>query len=228
MSCIFESISRILLPSGNKVRSPTTKLDIIRKALNVVNIALQRRADLVVANLPALVGVMTAAIPLLQRSRAIDGPKKASTARVLDRFPPWIGEAEEGLGEEEARLIARLLISLSNARISTVVNADTYDKQQKMSRPLAKHAPAILVSYVRAACDPFAGLSSEVRRQLEPGLFALGDVMTSGGRIDGRGREGEGIGLPFGLGEGPGGEAEKEMWAIMWRNWGRKRYTGQG
>jgi hypothetical protein len=91
---------------------------------------------------------------------------------------------------------------------------------------LSKHVPMILVGYVRAVCDPFAGLSVAIRKELEPGLFSICDVITAGGRGGGRGREGEGLGLSFGLGEG--GEAEKEVWADLWKAWARKRYTGRG
>ena len=118
--------------------------------------------------------------------------------------------------------------SLSKAQIVTVKHANLGEEQQRLEAPLAKHAPSILVAYVRAASDPLASLSIDVRRQLEPGVFALCDVMTSRGRAEGRGSEGKGIGLPFGLGEGDTGEAEKELWADMWRSWSKKRYLGLG
>ncbi|WVR08691.1 hypothetical protein IAU60_005749 [Kwoniella sp. DSM 27419] len=94
--------------------------------------------------------------------------------------------------------------------------------------PIAKHAPVVLLAYVRAGAGLHLGLHPAVRKELEPGIHAFCNLVTSGGRIQARGREGEGLGTPFGLGDGPGGEGEKELWAEMWRSWGRSRYMGQG
>ncbi|WVW80534.1 hypothetical protein I302_102519 [Kwoniella bestiolae CBS 10118] len=113
----------------------------------------------------------------------------------------------------DALPLSRLLVALTQMRLKT----------HEIS-PLAKHIPAILVAYVRAAADLHLG----VRRELEPGLYALCNLVTSGGRAHARGREGEGLGIPFGLGEGSGGEGERELWADLWQSWNKSRYMGQG
>ncbi|WWC65277.1 uncharacterized protein I303_107894 [Kwoniella dejecticola CBS 10117] len=117
----------------------------------------------------------------------------------------------------DAQPLSRLLVILTQMR----------PKGHEIS-PLAKHAPAILVAYTRAAADSQSGFAPQVRRDLEPGLFGLCNLATAGGRVHAHGREGEGLGTPFGLGEGPGGEGEKELWAELWRSWSRARYLGQG
>lgn len=93
---------------------------------------------------------------------------------------------------------------------------------------MAKHAPAILLSYVRTVADPTKQLPSETRRLLLPGLHCLCDVIAAGRGTGMRGREGEMVGVPFGLGEGLGGDAEREVWAHLWQAWGRRRYRGEG
>ncbi|KAK4684806.1 hypothetical protein P7C73_g5358, partial [Tremellales sp. Uapishka_1] len=109
-----------------------------------------------------------------------------------------------------ATRFSRLLLALASSK--------------PLANPLAKHLPALLIANVRATM----GLSSETRKNLEAGVYGIMDLVTAGGRVEGRGREGEGLGQSFGLGDGQGGDAEKEIWAEMWRGWGKKRYVGQG
>jgi len=156
------------------------------------------------------------------------GQTVAYRAHLRHRWPAWISDADAGLGEEGARLAARLLRALSGTRSLPSKSRVGGGDHQSLAVSLAKHAPAVLVAYVRAASDPITYLPNEVRRELEPGLFGFCDIMTSRGRIEGRGREGEGIGAPFSLGEGDGGEAEREVWGDIWRSWSKKRYVGHG
>ncbi len=228
LSIIFEIVLQLLLPSHSQSRSRSTDSEIFTECLDVVISAIRRRTDLVVINLPALITIASFIFPLLQKERNAPSRSPTYRSRVCRRWPFWISEHDAGLGENEGRLLTRLLISLCHATISAPRSTELNYKAQSLAGPLAKHAPSILVAYVRAASDPVAGLSTEVRRSLEPGLFAICDLMTSGGRVEGHGREGESIGLPFGLGEGAGREVEKEVWAEMWRTWGKKRYVGQG
>ncbi|KAK8850637.1 hypothetical protein IAR55_004556 [Kwoniella newhampshirensis] len=117
-----------------------------------------------------------------------------------------------------ATALSRFLILLAQTR---------FGNNHEIS-PLAKHVPAILVTYVRAGADLHLGYTTSVRRDLEPGLLALCNLVTSGGRINSRGREGEGLAVPFGLGEGISSEGEKELYADLWQTWSKARYTGQG
>lgn len=93
--------------------------------------------------------------------------------------------------------------------------------------PLAKHAPTILVAFVRASIRG-QGLSLGMRAILEPGLFAICDAITVGGRSGGRGNEGEGIAKAFGLGESSFTASEVGLWADLWRRWNHRRFAGQG
>lgn len=110
-----------------------------------------------------------------------------------------------------ARLVSRAIQGICNSRSDRA--------------KLAKHLPALLVQYIRSAS--MSSIPAAVRAELQPGIAAICDTLTAG-RRELRGREGEDIGKPYGLGEGPGGEAEVEMWAQLWRDWAKKRYTGRG
>lgn len=110
-----------------------------------------------------------------------------------------------------ARLVARTIQGICNSRP---------DRAR-----LAKHLPELLVHYVRSAAT--SSVPASVRAEMQPGIAAICDTLTAG-RRELRGREGEDVGKPYGLGEGAGGEAELEIWAQLWRDWAKKRYTGRG
>lgn len=213
---ILAAIGAALVPSAH--RAPACAPHLVPAALSPLITLVRHRADIALAHLPALVGVLAAFFPLLQRKR---GARAKGT-----RKPFWLAiePRDNNPAAAHAALLARAFTNLATAKLPTTGDAPA----RTLAGPLAKHAPALLVAYARAAADPWAGLSTAVRRELEPGLFSLCDIVTAGGRADGRGREGEGVGAPFGLGDGAGGAAEHEIWADTWRAWSRKRYTGQG
>lgn len=217
VAIILSILTSVLLPSSS---TSTCAPDILPLALSPLLSLTRHRPDLSLSNLPALVGVLATSIPLLQRARTTSS---AAQKKAASRRPWWLSsEPNPDPASEHAALLSRILVSVCGAKISS-----TEGEGQKLSGPLAKHAPSILVSYARAASDPWAGLSQQVRKEIEPGLFALCEVVTAGGRADGRGREGEGVGAAFGLGDAHG-DAEREVWADVWRAWSKKRYVGRG
>lgn len=218
VAIITSIITTTLLPSSTEASACAPEL--LVTTLSPLLTLIRHRPDLCVSNLPAIVGALAASIPLLQRART---SSSAAQKKAASRRAWWLmTEPNIDPAPQHAALISRILVSLCTAKV-----AATEGEGQKLAGPLAKHAPAILVSYARAASDPWAGLSPAVRKELEPGLFALCEVVTAGGRADGRGREGEGVGAPFGLGD-VHGDAEREVWADVWRAWGKKRYVGRG
>lgn len=174
--------------------------------LEIITIINRRRPELIFATLPQLVQLICYIFPRFQVPRTI---------MLLGRPSP-----STSLTEEDAKLFSRLLVSLAQCKSA---KSKTHE-----ASPLAKHVPAILVAYIRACADPSLGFTTAVRKDFEPGLHALCDLTTAGGRANARGREGEGLGTPFGLGEGPGGDGEKELWAELWLGWSKGRYMGQG
>lgn len=212
---LLSALNTVLLPSSPNGSAPAPHL--LPLAISPLLTLARHRADLALAHLPSVVGALSAVLPLLQRARP--------GLRHKSRRPWWLASDPSANDPvvAHAALLARTLTALATAKLPTTSEA----RAKTLAGPLAKHAPAVLVAYARAASDPWAALAPAVRRELEPGLFALCDVVTAGGRADGRGREGEGVGVPFGLGEAHG-EAEREVWADVWKSWARKRYTGRG
>jgi len=196
--------------------------------LRIVTIAVVDRADLVLRALTHVVVVIQASFKVLQEPKDTAGNRGIRGERELSTTPFSISGNDDAVGEADAGQLSRLLVRLANARWPRTNPATTTMNRQRLAAPLAKHAPAILAAYVRAAADPVSALPASARRQLEPGLDALCETITAGGRVTGRGREGEGIGIPFGVGEGGNGAIEREIWSDLWRAWSRRRYVGQG
>lgn len=133
---------------------------------------------------------------------------------VLARF---LCSSFDAIDETSAISLSRLLSTFGTRR-SARSNRDA-----PLSLPFSKHAPAVLVSYVRSVTRPHNTLSIATRRTLQMSVYTICDGVI---RSQDRGREGEGIGTPYGLGET--GEAEQEIWADLWKQWAKQRYKGQG
>lgn len=120
--------------------------------------------------------------------------------------------------QEESALGLSRLLSTFGSRRSARSARDT-----SLTLAFSKHAPAVLVAYVRSVSRSHRPLSIATRRTLQTSVYAICDAVV---RSQDRGREGEGIGTPYGLGET--GEAEQEIWADLWKQWAKQRYRGQG
>lgn len=212
---ILSTLAGVISPDAEKAAAPRPELFAL--ALAPVISLVRQRPELLPPYLPALVGLLAGFFALLQRPR-LSG-SAAAQAKARARQPYWVAGEADG----DAHLLARALTALATAKVKQGEGAEA----KSLAAPLAKHAPAVLVSYARSASDAWMGLSPQVRKALEQGLFSVCDIVTAGGRADGRGREGEGVGVPFGLGEG-NGEAEWEVWRRLWTTWSQKRYTGRG
>lgn len=143
-------------------------------------------------------------------------PVLVDLCRIL--LPRFANRQQEAvLGVADAMLFSRFLVKLVDGQVADIFYT-----------ALVKHLPAVLVAYARVVADPRGNVRPDVRKEMIPGLWALCDVLTIGGRVRSRGREGEALGEAFGLGDGPGAEAERDVWADLWGMWASKRYTGQG
>ncbi|ORY31304.1 Urb2/Npa2 family-domain-containing protein [Naematelia encephala] len=165
--------------------------------IEILTIVIRNRADLVRLTLPGLVDCIRALFPAFQRP--------TPTTRLTSS---WLLSIEDA--EVSAENFSRLLSTLASMECAS----------------LAKHVTPILLAYVQAVANSSARIEQKIRIQLEPGVFALCEVVAKGGKMTARGREGEGIGMPYGLGDG--GDGEKQVWAELWTEWSRKRYSGRG
>jgi hypothetical protein len=208
-----------------------------RLVLSICNSLVRHRRDLVSNLLPHLMKVYSKSLDLFQRPRAAAGSGKLRNI-IVQRRPTWLASSDEAcLGESAAAVFSRTLVTLTGRTTIRRARTDAIAKghQNALDRDLgslvgqlSKHAPGILVGYVKVVADPFASIPIKVRRSIEPGLFALCEAVTAGGKAQYGKTPGEGVGEAFGLGEGENADAEYEVWGDLWQRWSGKRYTGQG
>lgn len=151
------------------------------------------------------------------RSTAIDIVHALVLARsdlivhVLPTLVRFVCSALQSIQHGTADSLARLLTSIATSRKAST-------REVSLSGPISKHAPLVLVEYVRCLA-----VAPTAKRVLQSSILKICDTAI---RLHDRGREGEGIGTPYGLGEA--GDAEKEVWADLWGQWARYRYKGTG
>ena len=201
---------------------------VLRVVLKIVNTLARHRRDLVVHQLPLVVATLAKILPLLTQPRpTVTSMRLRET--IISSWPSWMAMGGEALGVSEARELARVMVTLTSR---TTVRSHAKDSASvgTMVGQLSKHAPALLMAYVRAVAHPYGMVPAEVRNALEPGLLALCETIHAGGKAQFGMLGGQGVGDAFGLGEGDSEtrEAEVEVWAELWRKWQSKRYTGQG
>ncbi|KAG6334067.1 hypothetical protein ID866_5017 [Astraeus odoratus] len=89
------------------------------------------------------------------------------------------------LGAKQTKLVAETLPSLlSTLTIKTVprthmhstTNGET-QKAESLAKPFSKHTRYVLTAYVDALNDPLCVMPPEIRRELEPGLFSLCEML---------------------------------------------------
>jgi hypothetical protein len=131
---------------------------------------------------------------------------------VMGTQPRWIS-AKQPLGSEESRMLSRLLEMLN---VKTIIRSHTTHETQKaesLGKPFSKHAAYVLAAYIEALNEPLCVLSMDVRRELEPGLFALCGLMGEHARdalvvsLDASG---------------------KATLKLIWKEYEKQRYVGKG
>lgn len=162
------------------------------------------------------------------------GRKAEREARETFPFWAWEGGAA-GLGRAEAKAVSRLLSSLTTKTASTerashkrpaagtATDAPTKPRDgstkdpalSSLAAPLSKHAPFLLLAYLRACVHPTAPVPSGVRQELQGGWYEVMDCLGKWER--------EALMKGF-LGEAEG--AERGVLRGMWKGWEGGRYRG--
>lgn len=218
-------------------RDPQTHTEPLTLVLSTCSSLVRHRRDLIVNILPHLMKLYSRVFTLFVRPRAIAGSGKLRSI-VINRRPNWLGPLDEDcLDVNSAAAVARSISTLTGR---TTIRRGKNDDGSKLRSSgmerdlgslvgqLSKHAPGVLVAYTKAVADPLAGIPVGARREMEPGLFALCEAITAGGKAQYGKGPGEGVGEAFGLGEGDNSDAEYEVWVDLWQRWSKKRYAGQG
>lgn len=177
--------------------------------INILSALVRLRRDLVLNTLPQLGFVLRQLVSCLRSLRPQLGGKQRRL--VLDTLPRWLAPAH-ALGAPESRALARLLTTLT---VKTMVRGhDAAQKPEALVRPFSKHAAYVLTAYVDAVGDPLCFVPGPVRKELQPGLFALCDMLGEHNRdammvaaLDASG---------------------KATMKTLWKEYEKQRYVGKG
>ena len=210
MISIWTFLSRIL--AGSKAHDPETNVAIFHEIVSILGALVRLRRDLVVTTLPHLCNIIRQLILALRRPRPLLGAKQYSI--VADTLPVWINPSHP-LGVDESKDLTRLLTSLSTKTLVRVHSPSAeLRKPESLTRPLSKHVTSVLQAYLDALNDPLCVLAADIRRELQPGLFVLCDMLNEHTRDS----------LMVSALDAGGKAAMKGLW----REYEKQRYTGKG
>lgn len=205
---IFMILFSFLRPSEERDEKTTPK--VFHKIIASVSALVRLRRDLVVPVLPHLGLVLRKLLLMIRSCRLQLG--SVQTSMVMQNFPQWVA-TKQPLGAEEGRMLSRLLQTLN---VKTVIRSHTASETQKaesLAKPFSKHAAYVLEAYIEALNDPLCVIGVEMRRELEPGLFTLCEIMGELARdalmvtLDNNG---------------------KAALRLIWKEYEKQRYVGKG
>lgn len=186
---------------------------------NVASALVRNRRDLVAASFPHLALILCRLISTLKSPRSNLGRKQGDM--VAGSLPRWVAAAGP-LGEVEAKALARLLTAITTKTTlrsrfggfaASAGGRGLEAEAQSLAKGFSKHAPSVLLEYIRTVNDPLCSVSRGIRDELAPGLYALCEMMGEKGR--------DGI-TPV-LDNGG-----KMILMTLWAAYQKQRYVGQG
>ena len=208
---IWLFISKMLAPC--QVHDQDTEVMIFHKIIAISSSLIRLRRDLVTYTLPQLGMVLRQLVFSTRGCRPNLGAKQKTM--VMNTQPQWINSSHP-LGAEEGKALGRLLESLNTKTTVRVLSSSTSDlqKAESLAKPFSKHAAYVLQAYTEAMNDSLCILPLEVRKELEPGLFALCAMMNEHSRD-----------ALMVSGLDAGGKATLKA---LWKEYEKQRYVGKG
>lgn len=220
---IFALMSCLVGPSGreNRTEDCDEAVTIFTGLVSTLHAIIRLRKDLLSAFLPQLTEILCLLLPLLQ-SLQRSNVGRTQLHRLAAATPGWLDVASHPLGAAEARALSRLfaevpakstsiatIVAHKRRRVSTDEHAGT---TESLARSMSKHAVYILVAYVRCVTQSITTLATPVRQELQPGLYALCDLVSKyerdavlKGMLDASGQI---------------------IFKALWSEWERQRYKG--
>jgi hypothetical protein len=131
-------------------------------------------------------------------------------------LPAWVSP-QESFGVEEGKALARLLESLTTKtipRTHAISTSSQIPKAESLIRPFSKHAAYVLKAYVQVINDPLCTFPHSVRKELQPGLYALCGMMNDYSRDA----------LMASMVEA----GEKTTLKQLWQDYEKQKYAGKG
>ena len=136
---------------------------------------------------------------------------------VSGTFPSWITPTQP-LGVTECRTLSRLLTALTTKTVPrTHIQSTSVSETQKaesLAKPFAKHVGHVLMAYIDAMNDPLCLMSPDLRRELQPGLFSLCEML---------GEHSRDALVASTLDSGG-----KAVMKVLWKEYEKQRYVGKG
>ncbi|KAG1889396.1 Urb2/Npa2 family-domain-containing protein [Suillus subluteus] len=203
-------LSKILC--GSPIHDSTTTPAVFHTSTTILNALVRLRRDLVVHILPHLGMVLR---QLVSCTRSLRPQLAAKQSRIVtDTLPSWIAPSE-ALGVPEARALARLFTSLTTKSVPRAhMQPNAEQKAESLSKPFAKHAAYVVTAHIDAVNDPLCVMRADVRRELEPGLFSLCQIMGTHSR--------DAV-MVSALDAGG-----KSVMKALWKEYEKQRYIGKG
>ena len=245
VSSILALISQIMLPSGIDSTDSTTSSpaalssDLFLTLVSIISHLVRHRKNHITPLFPSLVSILASFLSALRRagfgttgsSSAINfeddtagvGLGKRAEREAKATFPFWVWEGgAKGVGKVEAKAVGRLLASLSaktatslkRKRDAPILTIQT-EVTTSLVAPLSKHAPFILLPYLRSCVHSISPIPSTLRAELQGGWFEIMDVMGKWER--------EALMKGFLKDEE---EAERGVLRQLWRAHEKERYRG--
>lgn len=236
VSSVLTLVARMLHPSGSHAPAPSPTPASLTSSLflslvTTVDHLVRHRKDHITPLFPSLVATLSPILSALRLSgfgttgSSSDESPSANVGKRAERearatFPAWVWDGgPTSIGRTEARAVGRLLAGLSAKTASTSLKRKHGEGKEvgvsSLAAPLSKHAPFILLPYLRACVSAVAPIPAPVRGELMGGWFEVMDAMGKW--------EKEALMKGF-LGEDE--EAERGVLRGMWRTWEKERYRG--
>lgn len=218
--------------------SPETAAALFQSLVSTVSHLVRHRKDHISPLFPHLVATLAGFVSALRRSGygttgtsseddvAAIGLGKRAEREARATFPFWVWEGGmHCVAREEGQAVGRLLGSLAAKTATTLKRKSTVNGDGSKDRaaagtvslvaPLSKHAPFIILPYLRACAHPTCPIPSSVRKELQGGWFEVMDAMGKWER--------ESLMSAF---LGAEEETERAVLRSMWKSWEKERYKG--
>ncbi|KAI0359178.1 hypothetical protein OH77DRAFT_1473878 [Trametes cingulata] len=210
LSSLWSLLRAFVAPSP--VHEQSTDAAMFHGVVNILSVLVRLRRDLVLNTLPHLGFLLRQLVFCLRSLRPQLGGKQSRL--VMDTLPRWIAPSQP-LSSQESKALARLLTTLTTKTMIRVHGAAAEtQKPESLVRPFSKHAAYVLTAYVEAVNDPLCFVSAAVRKELQPGLFALCDML---------GEHNRDAMMVSAL--DTGGKATMKA---LWKEYEKQRYVGKG
>ncbi|KAF5312634.1 hypothetical protein D9619_003319 [Psilocybe cf. subviscida] len=212
IAAIWLLLSKYLAPSQEHDVDSTPP--VLHKIVAILSAIIRLRRDLVTQGLPHLGIILRRLLFCMRGCRSQLGARQTDV--VMHTQPRWLNSAHS-MGAEEAKVLSRLLETLNTktiVRAYTSSAAPETQKAESLAKPFSKHAAYVLKAYIESMNDPLCVMQLDVRKELQPGIFALCEMVSEHSRDS----------LMISALDAGG----KALLKTLWKDYDKQRYVGKG